>query len=277
MRKRGLFSVLVSNFFRNISITAWLIIINIFLFITSLFLGNYLNYLVLQPRLLFQNYYIWTLITSMFLHAGFAHLFFNMFSLYFIGSFIEKIAGRKRFLYFYLISGVIAGLFFAILAYFLGFGLLERVFGSPSITAVGASGAIFGLLGILAVLTPRKKVYLIAGPLAAIIIQVLVESFITSSSALTFVNLIVSVYFIFSIFAIFSFSRKFLRFALPLELEFWFLPFVAIVPLVIIGLFIPLPIGNTAHLGGLIAGLVYGVYLRKKYAKKIVMLNRMIR
>lgn len=275
--KKSLFSVLVSNFFRNISITAWLIIINVFLFIISLFLGNYLNYLVLQPRLLFQNYYIWTLVTSMFLHAGFAHLFFNMFSLYFIGNFIEKIVGRKRFLYFYLASGIIAGLFFAILAYFFGFGLLERVFGSPSITAVGASGAIFGLLGILAVLTPRKKVYLIAGPLVAIIIQVLVESFITSSSVLTLVNLIVSVYFVFSIFAIFSFSRKFLRFALPLELEFWLLPFVAIIPLVIIGLFIPLPIGNTAHLGGLIAGLVYGIYLRKKYTKKIVMLNRMMR
>ena len=47
-------------------------------------------------------------------------------------------------------------------------------------------------------------------------------------------------------------------------MPFWFLPIVAIVPLVIIGLFIELPIGNTAHLGGLIAGFAYGYYLKQK-------------
>jgi membrane associated rhomboid family serine protease len=68
-----------------------------------------------------------------------------------------------------------------------------------------------------------------------------------------------------------------MKFALPMQIPFWSLPFVAIVPLVIIGFFVSLPIGNMAHFGGFIAGAVYGVYLRIKYAKKVQLLNRMIK
>jgi rhomboid protease GluP len=76
----------------------------------------------------------WRLLTSVFLHSGFAHLAMNMISLYFLGSFAEVSFGRGRFLALYFISGIAGGL-----AY-LYFG----AFNSP---AVGASGAIFGLLG----------------------------------------------------------------------------------------------------------------------------------
>jgi rhomboid protease GluP len=76
----------------------------------------------------------WRLLTSLFLHSGFAHLAMNMISLYFLGSFAEVSFGRGRFLALYFISGIAGGL-----AY-LYFG----AFNSP---AVGASGAIFGLLG----------------------------------------------------------------------------------------------------------------------------------
>ena len=77
---------------------------------------------------------VWRLLTSVFLHSGFAHLAMNMISLYFLGSFAEVSFGRGRFLALYFISGIAGGL-----AY-LYFG----AFNSP---AVGASGAIFGLLG----------------------------------------------------------------------------------------------------------------------------------
>jgi rhomboid protease GluP len=70
----------------------------------------------------------------MFLHAGFVHLALNMVSLYFLGSFIEEAFGRGRFLALYLLSGV-AG------------GLAYLYFGAFDGAAVGASGAIFGLLG----------------------------------------------------------------------------------------------------------------------------------
>ena len=77
---------------------------------------------------------VWLLLTSMFLHSGFIHLALNMLSLYFLGSFVEQAFGRSRFLALYLCSGLAGGI-----AY-LYFG----DFGRP---AVGASGAIFGLLG----------------------------------------------------------------------------------------------------------------------------------
>jgi rhomboid protease GluP len=76
----------------------------------------------------------WRLITSAFLHSGFVHLALNMLSLYFLGSFAEVTFGRSRFLALYLISGI-AG------------GLAYLYFGPLNAPAVGASGAIFGLLG----------------------------------------------------------------------------------------------------------------------------------
>jgi membrane associated rhomboid family serine protease len=198
-----------------------------------------------------------------------------MFSLYFIGSFVESIIGRKRFVIFYIISGIIGGIFFVLLAGFFGTGAGAIVFGSPDIRGVGASGAIFGLLGLLAVITPRNRVYLIVGPLIAIIIQAILGNF--NMTLYSILGFIVNIYFIVSIIAILSFSSRTRRIALPLEMPFWILPIFAIIPLVIIGLFVPLPIGNTAHFGGLIAGLVYGLYLRRKYPKKIAFLSRIFR
>jgi membrane associated rhomboid family serine protease len=64
------------------------------------------------------------------------------------------------------------------------------------------------------------------------------------------------------------------RISIPIEMPFWALPIVAIVPLFIIGYFFPLPIGNMAHLGGYIAGMIYGLYLRARYKKKTQLIAR---
>jgi membrane associated rhomboid family serine protease len=72
----------------------------------------------------------------------------------------------------------------------------------------------------------------------------------------------------------FSFNPKTRRFALPLEMPFWLLPIIAIVPLVVIGLFVELPIANSAHFGGLLVGLLYGLYLKIKYPKKTAIISR---
>jgi len=77
---------------------------------------------------------VWRLVSSMFLHAGFVHLALNMLSLYFLGAFVEVTFGRARFLMLYLSSGL-AG------------GIAYLYFGAFSGSVVGASGAIFGLLG----------------------------------------------------------------------------------------------------------------------------------
>ncbi|MDH3353085.1 MAG: rhomboid family intramembrane serine protease [Nanoarchaeota archaeon] len=230
--------------------------------------------IALQPASILAGKNLWTFITSMFAHAGLAHLFVNMFSLFFIGNFVEKLVGKKRFLAIYLASGIFAGLFFVVLSGLFGGNLLgARIFGDPSIPGVGASGALFGLVGVLAMLTPRAKVYLIAGPLVAIILQFALGGIITNGAFMGIISMMINIYFIFSIFTILSFNSSMRKIALPIEMPFWILPIVAIVPLIIIGLFISLPIGNMAHLGGLIAGLIYAYYLKEKYPKKTKMIS----
>ena len=77
---------------------------------------------------------LWRLLTSAFLHSGLTHLALNMISLYFLGTFAEAAFGRGRFFAMYTLSG-------------LSGGLAYLYFGEFDSQAVGASGAIFGLLG----------------------------------------------------------------------------------------------------------------------------------
>lgn len=86
----------------------------------------------------------WRLVTSGFLHFGFVHLAVNMVSLYIIGRDMELLFGRVRFLALYLVS-------------LLGGSVAVFLFSAPGTTTVGASGAIFGLMGALAVAVFRLK------------------------------------------------------------------------------------------------------------------------
>ena len=152
------------EFLRKFNVTTWFIIINVIIFILSsllmvIFGEEVLYWFALQPIAFFEGI-IWTLLTSMFMHGNLTHLFINMISLFFIGNFVEKLIGRKRYFWLYLFSGLLAGLTFVVLAYFFGTSDLgARIFGSPEIFAVGASGAIFALGGLLAILTPNLRVY----------------------------------------------------------------------------------------------------------------------
>ena len=87
-----------------------------------------------------------TLITSMFLHGGWMHLLGNMLYLWIFGDNLEKTMGHARFLLFYLVCGVAAGLAHIAFA------------GGSNVPTVGASGAISGVLGGYLVLFPRKHV-----------------------------------------------------------------------------------------------------------------------
>lgn len=261
------------SIFTSISLNNWLIIINAFCFLLFTILISTrvigIENIAIGASNVFAGKYLWTFITSMFMHGSFFHLFVNMISLFFVGSLVEKIIGRKRYLWFYMVSGIVAGLFFVVFAKFFGTaGIGLSLFGSPEDFAVGASGAIFGLIGLLAVLIPKGKIYLIGGPMIAIIAQAIIQVAIPNSPILGTLNILVTVYIFFSIFAMFSVNPSMRKIALPLKLSFAILPLVAIIPLMIIGLFVKLPIGNMAHLGGLIAGLGYGFYLRKKYKRK---------
>ncbi|MGA2130604.1 MAG: rhomboid family intramembrane serine protease [Candidatus Pacearchaeota archaeon] len=265
----------ILNYF---SMTSIIIFVNVLAFIvfTALIALNVLpiSAIAITPINILHGKDLWTFITSMFMHAGIEHLFFNMFSLFFIGTFLERVIGRKRYFWFYMIAGIIAGAVFVLLSSLFGTTMLgAQLVGAPDVAGVGASGAIFGLLGVLAVLVPYAKVFLILGPLIAIILGFIVSPLLSSSLS-TFIIFILNVYILISIFAIFSFNPRIRRLAIPVKMSFWLLPIVALVPLIILGLIFPLPIANTAHLGGLLAGLVYGTYLRNKYKRKTKYLSR---
>jgi len=256
----------------GMSLTVQLIIVNVILYFVALIgIGFYgekiFEWFALTPSLILSGQSLWAFLTSMFMHGSFFHLFANMFSLFFVGGFLEKLIGRKRFFWVYLIAGLVGGIFYV---------GATMIFGDINIPAVGASGAIFGLLGVLAVLVPNSRIYLIAGPLILIIIEVVAIPFLPLSLAGT-IGAVVNVLIFVMIFAIFSSNPNFRKFAVPVELHMWLLPIIAIVPLAVIGLFVDLPIGNSAHLGGLVVGLIFGFYLRKKFPRKTALLSRMFK
>ena len=96
------------------------------------------------------NFQIWQLITYQFLHANFSHILFNMFGLWMFGVEIENLWGSRKFLYFYLLCGISAGLFHLFLSPLLG----EAAF------TLGASGAIYGVLVAFGLFFPNRYIFL---------------------------------------------------------------------------------------------------------------------
>ena len=98
----------------------------------------------------------WQLVTYMFMHGGFGHLFFNMYTLYIFGSVLERVWGTKKFLLFYFVTGIGAALVHI---------LVQYLTGSFALT-VGASGAIYGILMGYAMLYPDSIMTLIFPPIS---------------------------------------------------------------------------------------------------------------
>ena len=94
-----------------------------------------------------------TLLTAMFMHGGFAHLFGNMLYLWIFGDNVEDALGHGRYLAFYLVTGIVAGLAHVFVTAVSG--------ANPLIPSLGASGAISGVLGGYLVLFPRRHVRVI--------------------------------------------------------------------------------------------------------------------
>ena len=125
----------------------WLLISNIVVFFLSiLFPERVIGYFHLDPDMLVHRFAIWQLVTYMFLHGGILHILFNMLTLYWFGPDLERTWGTPRFLKFYFICGVGAGICFAVVELF-----------SPVIhTTIGASGAIYGILMAYGMLFPDR-------------------------------------------------------------------------------------------------------------------------
>jgi len=150
------------------SATVWIILITSVISIAAIVLFaldiKYLDYFALKPSSILQGEFLWTLILHMFVHGGFLHLLVNMFVLFSLGGLTERIIGKKRYIWFYLISGIFAGVLSVLLSGFFGFGSLERVFGSAEVAMVGASGAIFAIAGLMMMLLPNLRFSIIFFP-----------------------------------------------------------------------------------------------------------------
>ncbi len=122
-----------------------LIAINTLVFIVTTIRPGIEDYLVLTKPILGSNY--WTILTTMFVHANFSHIFFNMFTLYFFGTFCLQLIDNKWFLVVYFIGGIFGNILFLLIG--------------PTYSAVvGASGAIYAIGGVLVMMRPTLRVYL---------------------------------------------------------------------------------------------------------------------
>ncbi len=176
-----------------------LIIINVLFFMASLLIGKPLY----DALALFYpgnpNFGIWQFVTSMFMHGGVMHILFNMYALWAFGSPLESIWGRNKFLFFYFAAGLGAGLLYTLANYYqfhtifeklIAFGLdnssiqdilvtgkydtavqsvvseakMNEFYAIYYSSAVGASGAIYGILVAFAFKFPDVELMLIFVP-----------------------------------------------------------------------------------------------------------------
>jgi len=126
--------------------------------ITIFFFWNVSDFQSLEDNWMFQNFLVswegltqgrvWILLTSVFSHNAFFHLFLNMYVLFNFGTILERVLGTKKFIKFYLTAGIISSLAHTLVSAF----LLDK----PGLPALGASGAISGLILVFSLLYPRQ-------------------------------------------------------------------------------------------------------------------------
>lgn len=129
------------QFLKLYPVVSTIIAINFIVFIITMLpnIGDEIFYSGASVNYLIGDGQWWRIITSLFLHAGFMHVLFNMFSLFLFGPELEKIAGKMRFLTIYFLAGIFGN-------------MATFVLQDGSYASVGASGAIYGIFGAFAAL-----------------------------------------------------------------------------------------------------------------------------
>lgn len=160
----------MASFLDNIpSVTKNLIMINILVFVATCINENLMvaNFAMFYPASSFFR--IWQIVTHMFMHGGFAHIFFNMYSLLMFGAVLENAIGSRKFLIYYFACGLGAALLHtgveavqaAVYASSGNYASLQMLYFTPSL---GASGAVYGLFIGYAMMYPHSKLTLIFPP-----------------------------------------------------------------------------------------------------------------
>jgi len=106
----------------------------------------------LRPDDVLHRFYLWELATYLFLHGGFFHIIFNLFALWMFGSDLERLWGGKKFVFYFFLTGIGAGIFDVV---------LNGLFSSRIPTAtIGNSGAVYGILLAYGLTFPERPIYL---------------------------------------------------------------------------------------------------------------------
>lgn len=189
-----------------------LLIINVIFFVGTLTVGEYTYKLFSLWFFQNDNFGVWQIITHMFMHGSFMHILFNMYALWAFGSPIEQMLGQKKFLFFYFSCGIGAAIIHSLVNYYhvqsgynalieagmspggiqqllttgqystavldsVSRDTLESLYVSFNTPAVGASGAIYGILVAFGMLFPNVALFLIFVPVpikAKVFIPVLI-------------------------------------------------------------------------------------------------------
>ncbi len=161
------------GFLQNIPpVTRNLILVNILMFIATIFNENFMigTFGLFYPSSTYFHW--WQVLTHMFMHGGFWHIFFNMYTLFIFGVVVERIIGSKKFLFFYFVCGLGAaalqmGTQWIEMQMFMNSDsatALQNIVALKTTPTVGASGAIYGVLIGYAMLFPESKMTLIFPP-----------------------------------------------------------------------------------------------------------------
>lgn len=162
------------------TVTKNLIIINVLFFFGTLVAQRYgidlANYLGLH-FFLASDFNPAQLVTYMFMHGGFSHIFFNMFAVFMFGRILEKVWGPRRFLFYYILCGIGAGLIQEGVQYIqyvtefshytqvnIGTGVISMDEYLNKMTTVGASGAVYAILLGFGMLFPNDKLFIFPIP-----------------------------------------------------------------------------------------------------------------
>ena len=158
-----------------------LLVINILAFIATWVLKNSgvdLNGLLGLHFFMASDFRVYQFLTYMFLHGSFTHILFNMFALWMFGSVIERVWGPKKFLFYYIVCGVGAGIVQELVQYgsYMAQGLAAYQYvnmGGAQIsmdsyinmwTTIGASGAVYGILLAFGMIFPNERLFIIPFP-----------------------------------------------------------------------------------------------------------------
>ncbi|MFC1900587.1 rhomboid family intramembrane serine protease [Chloroflexota bacterium] len=138
----------------NLGPIGFLLAINFLLWVATSIKPVILISLFGLSRMTFPEHW-WAIVTSMFIHEpfpGFWHILANMFTLYFFGSYLNRLVGERNFLIVYFIGGIVGSVAFLLLS-------------NPFSIGIGASGAVFAVAGALTVLRPKLRVFIMPIPI----------------------------------------------------------------------------------------------------------------